>query len=133
MRRLPSINCAQSLEVPQSDMLMAQSSWMKKALRLGLCGSILLALVTARKAEPSSAGRQAEDELIQMLGSPDSDKVKHAIDELLDCYPKSTNAIPVIRSLLKNKTVQRRAAYALGKYHAELEMDEVKIILGFLR
>ena len=106
---------------------------MKNALRLGLCGAMLLAILTAWSAEHPSARLQAEDELIQMLGSPDLDKVKHAIDQLVDRYPKSTNAIPAIRSLLKNKSVQRRAAYALGKYHAELEMDEVKVILGFLR
>lgn len=96
-------------------------------------GAMLLAVLTTWSAEAPSARRQAEDELIQMLGSSDSDKVKHTIDQLLDRYPKSTNAIAAIRSLLKNKSVQRRAAHALGKYHAELELDEVKIILGFLR
>ena len=106
---------------------------MKNVFRSVICGAMLLAVVTAWSAEAPSARRQAEDELIQMLGSSDSEKVKHTIDQLVDRYPKSTNAIAAIRSLLKNKSVQRKAAHALGKCHAELELDEVTIILGFLR
>jgi hypothetical protein len=105
---------------------------MNTAFRLGLCGAIWMAAFTAWPSDLPSSSRQTEDNLIKMLGSSDLTKVNDALDQLLDRYPTSTNALPAIKSLLKNKRVQRKAAHALGAYHAELELDEVKVILGFL-
>lgn len=106
---------------------------MNKTIWLGLCNVMLLANLTAGPLDTPSAPRRTEDELIIRLGSSDPKKVTEALDQLVNRYPNSTNAIPAIRSLLTNKPVQKKAAYALGEYHAELDLDEVKVILGFLR
>jgi hypothetical protein len=106
---------------------------MKIALRLGLCLAMGLAAATAWPSNLPTASVQTEDNLIRMLGSSDATTINDALDHLIDDYPKSTNALPAIRNLLKNQRVQRRAAHVLGACHAELEWDEVKVILGFLR
>ena len=94
---------------------------------------------TGLPAEP----RRTESELIEMLRSTDSQKVITALERLPDWYPDSPNAIREIQSLLKSKSpappgfppniLKRRAARALGNYHAELSLEEVRIILDLLR
>ena len=102
---------------------------------LGL--AVLLVALTARPADqraaPPMAPSDAESALIQQLGASDPKVIIKALNRLLDGYPGCTNAIPAIRPLLKNKFVYRDAARALGDLHAALDLDEVRVILGFLR
>lgn len=92
-----------------------------------------LANLTAWSSPPPPVARHAEDDLIRTLSSPDWHKVDDALDQLHDRYSNSPNATPAIRKLLFNKRVQRKAAHILGEQRATLELDEVKVILGFLR
>lgn len=48
-------------------------------------------------------------------------------------YPHSTNAIPIIRGLLKDPSLRRSAARSLGNYHAALPPEDIKLICRFLR
>jgi hypothetical protein len=110
-------------------------TWMKRWLPV-----LLLALFA--DASPAAA-RKPEAELIALLRSPDPQKVLDALDRLPDWYPHSTNAIHEIKALLKSKhpatrdfpanVINRKAARALGDYHATLDGDELAIIFNFLR
>jgi hypothetical protein len=106
---------------------------MNTTFRIAFCAAFLLAARPAWPSTPPSASPQGEDALIAVLASSDTKKVSDAIDQLVSHYPKSTNALPALKALLQDNLVQRKAAHALGEYHAELNMDEVKVILGFLR
>jgi HEAT repeat protein len=106
---------------------------MNRTLRLCLCAAALLAAVTAWPAGTPPAARTGESELIQRLGASDPKIVLEALDRLPERYPDRTNALPAIKGLLKSKPVRHQAAQALASYHAELNLDEVRVILGFLR
>lgn len=93
----------------------------------------LLLLLGLVATELPAAPRKSEAELIQMLRAVESQKVIDALDRLPNWYPESTNAVPVIRELLKNQELRRKAARALGNYRAELNVAELDIIFGFLR
>jgi HEAT repeat protein len=89
------------------------------------------------------APRKTEAELLQMLKSPDYQKVIDALDRLPNWYPSSTNAIAAIKEVLKSKRssgkgvpaniLHRKAARALGDYGAELTLEEIRIVWAFLR
>jgi hypothetical protein len=103
---------------------------------LALCGGLLLAILALMVNPLPAAPRKTEEQLMQMLQSPDTRNVIDALDRLPKWYPESTNALPVIKGMLErspNRILQRRAARALGEYHAELGADEIRVISGFLR
>lgn len=114
-----------------------------KPLRMGRILLLLLFGLFGWSSGMQAAARKSEAELIAMLRSPDPQKVIDALDRLPNWYPESTNAIREIRALLKSKRppvrdwpanlLNRKAARALGDYHATLEWDELAIITGFLR
>lgn len=95
---------------------------------------VTLALV-ALLACPSSlwAAKKTEAQLIEMLKSRKDKDVRDALDRLPSWYPNSTNALPIIRGLLKDPSLRRSAARSLGNYHAELTSEEIKVICRFLR
>ncbi len=102
---------------------------MKQLLHASICLAILFAAATVRAA----SSPPKEEQLIQALASPDPQKVSDTLDRLVDYYPESTNAINAIVPLLKKPEMRRRAAVTLGKYHATLELEDVKLVFGLLR
>jgi hypothetical protein len=123
----------------------------------GVWGLIIFSSAPSLAAAP----KKTEAELIQMLHSANYKDVIDALDRLPNWYPNSTNAIQVITEILKNKEVlpptilikktgsrggqsvevannvppdllSRKAARALGNYHAKLDADDLNIIYGFL-
>lgn len=103
---------------------------------------LLIALVGLLPMSTSAGPKKSETELIEMLGSKDPQTVIDALDRLPNLYPASTNAIQQIRKLLGTKVniagfppnvISRRAARALGNYHATLDWDDLKVFLGFIR
>lgn len=110
--------------------------------RLGvelLIVSTLLALVPLALGKPN----KTEAQLIEMLNSRDYQKVIDALDRLPHWYPDSTNALSPIKNILKSKVsivppnvpeniLARKAARALGYYHATLSHEELEVLFAFL-
>ena len=103
---------------------------------------LVIAIVLLAPPFANAAPRKSEAELIKMLASTDYQTVIDALDRLPNWYPQSTNAIPQIRKLLctqlnvsrvPSNLISRKAARALGNYHATLDWDDLKIFLGFIR
>ena len=106
---------------------------------------VVVAVVAAAALAPaltSAAPRKSEAELIEMLESKEHKKVLDALDRLPNWYPNSTNAQQQIKKLLGTKlnvsgvpqnVISRKAARALGNYHATLPWDELQVFLGFIR
>ena len=123
--------------------LAALKSISQRSVRIGMI--FLLAMLTFTPL--LLAADKSEDELIQMLKARDYKVVSSALEKLPKLYPDSTNSLPYIRELLKSndvvskekkKTVPpnilaRKAARALGEYHAALGPDDLKLIYGFLK
>ncbi len=105
---------------------------MKQTLRFALCAALLLMTSVGWSADRTKVPL-TEAELIRQLGTHDEDQVNVAISQLRDRFPTSTNAIHAICGLLKDDWFRRRAARALGDCHAELELSDVKLILGMFR
>ena len=106
----------------------------------GFFSRMLLVALTAApmllQAGPPAASTTVkldEAHLIRQLQSPDSDKVLEALDKLGHDYPQSTNAVPAIIDLLKERPVRRWAARALGDRHVELSPDDLKLVFILLR
>jgi hypothetical protein len=103
---------------------------------------VMVALATLAPTLASAAPRKSEAELLEMLGSSEHKKVLDALDRLPNWYPTSTNAQQQIKKLLGTKLnvsgvpqnlISRKAARALGNYHATLTWDELQVFLGFIR
>jgi len=90
---------------------------------------LLVALGCASTGNHSASG---EDRLIAQLASSDPETVVDALRDLPGRYPQSTNAVAAIRPFLQDPRYRRHAARALGDYHAELPLDDVRLILGLL-
>lgn len=94
---------------------------------------LLMGILIAGCASSPEKPRKTEAELIKMLHASDSRTIIDAVDRLPHWYPNSTNALPRIKALLRDPAVCRKAARALGNYHAELEEPETDLILALLR
>jgi hypothetical protein len=81
----------------------------------------------------------SEEQLIGMLRSGNYKDVIDALDKLPKLYPYSTNAVMVIKQILVTRApvyspyepqniIVRKAARALGNYHATLSQEELKAI-----
>jgi hypothetical protein len=86
-----------------------------------------------------SSAAPSEQQLIAMLRSGNYKDVIDALERLPKLYPYSTNAVVVIKQVLVTRApvyspyappniVTRKAARALGNYHATLSPDELKAI-----
>jgi HEAT repeat protein len=112
---------------------------MKNAIRPFIFSLATLALVILASYSSSAAPSKSEADLIYMLKSPNYKDVIDALDRLPKWYPYSTNAVAVIKEILvlrapvyspyePKNIVTRKAARALGNYHATLTPDELKVI-----
>jgi hypothetical protein len=115
---------------------------MKNAIRPCIFSLATLALLILASCSSSAAHSKTEAQLIDMLRSQNYKDVIDALDRLPNWYPHSTNAIPVIKEILVRRApvlspyvpqniVTRKAARALGNYHATLTPDELKVIYEF--
>jgi len=84
-------------------------------------------------ALPGRHGKTDGGGAAQDAGSSNPSTIIEALDRLPVWYPASTNAVPIIKDLLRNHAVTRRAALALADYHAELALEEIRQVLGLLR
>lgn len=97
--------------------LDAPKKTMKNIPKLFLSGVVVLGMFAANLSLRASPNK-TEAELIQMLYSGDYHKINDALDRLPHWYPNSTNAIPVIKQMLRsNETmiVTRPAPQSLSK------------------
>jgi hypothetical protein len=115
---------------------------MKNSFRSCIPALAVLAMLILPAGISSAAPRKTEGQLIEMLRSQNYKTVIDALDRVPDWYPHSTNAIPVIKEILIKRApvispyvspniVTRRAARALGDYHATLTSDELIVIYEF--
>jgi hypothetical protein len=81
----------------------------RKPFLLLACLSCLLFVGVARLA---AAPRKTEAELIKMLTSTNYSDVIDAMDRIPAWYPNSTNAIPIIQDILRNKEITERREVA---------------------
>lgn len=105
----------------------------------------MLAVVAAAALAPAlahAAPGKSEAQLLEMLESKEHKKVLDALDRLPNWYPNSSAAQQQIKKLLGTKLnvsgvpqnlISRKAARALGNYHATLTWDELQVFLGFIR
>lgn len=105
-------------------------------------GCLLLAITALVPPSSDAAPGKSEADLIAMLRSQNYKQVLDALDRLPNWYPNSTTAVQEIRKLLGTRLtisgvppnyLSRKVARSLGNYHATLNSDEVKLILGFVR
>ncbi len=83
---------------------MRRNTFMKNTFNFFLTGVFCL-LIFSVNSSLSAAPRKTEAELIQMLYSGDYHKINDALDRLPNWYPDSTNAVQVIRGILKSNEV----------------------------
>jgi len=123
-----------------------------------LLGGLILSANSSLQAAPN----KTEAELIQMLRSGDYHTVNDALDRLPHWYPNSTNAVEIIRGMLRSNEVlvitertygtayngsrtgnvtlkpyphtilARMTARSLGNYHATLNDEELNVIYKLL-
>ena len=109
---------------------------MRTQWKRSLSVAVMLAMV-GLIASPSwmEAAPRSEAQLIAELASKEEKKVVSALQELEKNYPTTTEALPVIKSLLKDERqgVRRKATRVLGIMHAELSAAEVQLICDMLK
>jgi HEAT repeat protein len=95
---------------------------------LGISILVLLAAVPSIKAETEAA-------LIAKLSSPDENQVLSTMTRYKKLYRGSTNAFPVLKTLLNDPRlkVKERAAGLLGALHAEVSEEDVRAICALLK
>ena len=107
---------------------------------LWLSLAVLISVPVSLCASPD----KTEAQLIQLLHSQNYQNIVDALDRLPNWYPNSSNAISEIKTLLRSsdsatKTnallnyVARKAARALGNYHAALSHEDIMAICDFLK
>jgi hypothetical protein len=119
-----------------------------------MLGALIIIACSSLQAAPN----KTEDQLIQMLRSGDYHTINDALDRLPHWCPNSTNAIEIIRGMLRSNEVlvvtdpvyetaqngshtrtvtfkrcsptiiARMAARSLGNYHATLSEEELNVI-----
>src|SRR5690349_1518649 len=95
---------------------------------------LVLTTVIAGARSLVAAPKKTEAELIQMLSSRDQSKVLDALDRLPHWYPDSTNALAAVKEQLRMPDkVGRKAARALGYYHADMGPEDMKFVYAFLK
>src|SRR5665213_366913 len=106
-----------------------------------------------------ASAKPSEAHLIEMLGSGNYEKINDALDRLPHMYPNSTNAIEIIKGILRSNEVMnvteiamqptqghpielrpvrhvlvlRAAARSLGNYHATLNDEDLAIVYQLLK
>ncbi len=122
---------------------MKKLSGLFTALLLGL-GIVIV--ITGCNAGTKLKESRSEAYLIQKLYSPDWRRVNGTINNLVDWYPNSTNAIPPLKELLHRNTLgtnvvsdsrppqflSRKAARALAAYHADMSAEDMQVVYNFL-
>jgi hypothetical protein len=121
-----------------------------------LLGGLFLTANLSLQAAPN----KTEAELIQMLGSDDFKSKNDALDRLAHWYPNSTNAVELIKGILRSNEVivvtettyesaqggkstkivkpvphlwlARAAARSLGNYHVKLSQEELDVVYKLL-
>jgi HEAT repeat protein len=80
-------------------------------------------------------GAKTQDELIQLLSSPDAKTVASALLDLERDYPLSTKAFPRMKELLRDgrPRVRRKAARVLGVLHAPVDEENIRDICALLK
>ena len=115
---------------------------MKTSFLSSIAALAAFALLILSTHISSAAPSKTEEQLIAMLTSQNYKDVIDALDRLPNWYPHSTNAVAVIKQVLVTRApvyspyepqniVTRKAARALGNYHATLNADELKVIYEF--
>lgn len=86
----------------------------------------LLCLLLLGVAPLSAAPRKTEAELIRMLASTNYNDVIDALDRLPAWYPNSTNAVPIIRDILRHKEIfERRVVTTQGRQTMTVGRTEI--------
>jgi len=104
-----------------------------------------LGILALAAVDSSAAPDKTEEELINILRHDQNyNRAIDALEKLPKWYPNSTNAVLVIKGILVRQApvlspyvpsniVTRKAARALGEYHASLAPEEFNVMRGLLR